>query len=190
MQEFTNLDYQYKKLVKAVGNFNDKELILSAVELARISHKGQKRDEGQDYIIHPLRIVNSLIFELSIKNSDLLIASILHDVVEDSNTTLQEIERVFGRKVAMLVGKLTRDKNRCTKQKKFYELMKFSEEVRLLKAADWLDNLRSFPFRRVRDERFFRHVREASTMYLPMAESVNPYVALEMRKVIRTLPKF
>ena len=189
MEEFTNIDYQYEKLTKAIKNFKDKEQILSAIELAKKSHKGQKRDECQDYIIHPLRIANCLIFELSIKESNFIIASILHDVVVDSDTTINEIQSKFGKTIAELVSKLTRDKSKESKQEKFEKLMKESEEVRLLKAVDWLDNLRSFPFRKVRDKRFFRHVKEASTMYLPMAESVNSYIASEMKKIIKILPK-
>ena len=188
MKEFTNLDYQHKKLINAIDNLEDKKQILSAIELAKKSHKGQKRDEGQDYIIHPLRIANCLIFELSIKDTELLIAAILHDVVEDSKTTINEIKSDFGEKVAELVGKLTRDKRKETKQEKFQKLMKESKEARLLKALDWLDNLRSFPFRTLKDKRFFRHVKEASTMYLPMAEGVNSYIASEMRKIIKILP--
>ena len=126
---------------------------------------------------------------MSINETNLIIASILHDVVEDSNTTIKEIRNDFGEKVVELVDKLTRDKEKETKQEKFQKLMKESEEVRLLKAVDWLDNLRSFPFRKVRDKRFFRHIKEASSMYLPMAESVNSYIASEMKKVIRILPK-
>ena len=189
MEEFTNLDYQYKKLIKAIENLKDKKKILSAIELAKKSHRGQKRYEGQDYIIHPLRIANCLIFELSIKDTDLIIASILHDVVEDSNTTIKEIISDFGEKVAELVDKLTRNKNKETKQEKFQKLMEESEDVRLLKALDWLDNIRSFPFRKIEDKKFFRHVKEALNMYLPMAESVNFYIASEMRKIIETLPK-
>ena len=189
MEEFTNMDYQYNKLIDAIENLRDKKQILFAIELAKKSHKGQKRDEGQDYLIHPLRTANCLIFELSIKDTDLIIASILHDVVEDSDTTLETIRNYFGEKVAELVDKLTRDKKKETKQEKFQKLMKESKEVKLLKAVDWLDNLRSFPFRKVRDKRFFRHIREASTMCLPMAESVNSYIASEMQKIIKILPK-
>ena len=68
----------------------DRNLVLKAFSFAKEAHKGQKRLSGEDYIIHPLRIVNCLVFELSIKNTDLIIASILHDVVEDSNTTIKE----------------------------------------------------------------------------------------------------
>lgn len=188
--EFTNLDYQYKKLIKAIENLKDKEKILLAIDIAKKSHKGQKRDEGQDYIIHPLRIANCLIFELSITDTHLLVAAILHDVVEDSDTTLNDVENDFGEKIAGYVGKLTRDKEKETKQEKFQKLMKESKEIRLLKATDFLDNLRSFPLRTLRDERFFGHVKEASTMYLPIAESVNSYITLEMRKIIKILPRY
>ena len=75
------------------------------------------------------------------------------------------------------------------KYKKFQELMKQSNKVRLLKACDLLDNLGSLPYRKDRGRRFFRHVREAREMYLPLAKSVNTYIASKMEKIIKTLPK-
>ena len=189
MEKFLDLKYQNNKLLEAIKNLKGKAQIVSAIKIAKRSHKGQKRDEGQDYIIHPLRMANILIFELLKKDRDLIISAILHDVIEDSNTTLKEIKEKFGKKVAELVSKLTRDKIKETKKEKFQKLIKESKEVRLLKAIDWLDNLRSFPHRKIKDKRFFRHIKEASEMYLPLAETINDYVTSKMKKIIKILPK-
>lgn len=186
---FLNINYQYDKLISAVEKLDKKDKTISALELAKESHKDQKRDEGQDYFIHPIRIVNCLIYELDIKDSSLLISALLHDVIEDSEMTLGEINKKFGEKVEELVSKLTRNKDKETKREKFNKLMKESDEVRLLKAVDWLDNLRSFPYRKDRGERYYRHLKEASEMYLPLAQSINNYLASEMKKVIKKLPK-
>lgn len=189
MRGFTDLNYQYKKLFRGIEKLKDKDKIIYALNLSKKAHQGQKRDEGQDYFIHPLRVANCLIFELNIRDSDLLIAAILHDVVEDSDISLDEIKEKFGASISKLVGNLTRDKDKETKQQKFQKTMKASKEIRLLKSVDWLDNLRSFLLRKDRGERFFRHRREALEMYIPLAESVNQYIASEMKKVIKTLPK-
>jgi len=189
IDHFLNIDYQYDKLIRAVEKLDKKDKILSALELAKESHKDQKRDEGQDYFIHPIRIVNCLIYELDIKDSNLLISALLHDVVEDSEMTLGEINKKFGKKVEELVNKLTRNKDKETKREKFNKLMKESDEVRLIKTVDWLDNLRSFPYRKDRGERYCRHLKEASEMYLPLAQSINNYLTSEMKKIIKKFPK-
>ncbi|PIZ57038.1 hypothetical protein COY23_01980 [bacterium (Candidatus Torokbacteria) CG_4_10_14_0_2_um_filter_35_8] len=197
MKKFFDLDYQYQRLLKGIKDLPNKDRIISALDLAKKAHAGQKRDEGQDYFIHPVRVANTLVSDLSIKDSDLIVAAILHDTVEDTDTTLQEIKGKFGEKVAYLVKKLTREKQDDEKEenkfaqkyKKFQELMKQSNKVRLLKACDLLDNLGSLPYRKDRGRRFFRHVREAREMYLPLAKSVNTYIASKMEKIIKTLPK-
>lgn len=65
--------------------------------------------------------------------------------------------------------------------------MKDSADIRLLKATDRLDNMRSYPYRTDRGERFKRHIKEAYVMNLPLAESVNEYILIEMKKVLNRL---
>lgn len=189
MNQFTNLEFQYQKLLKVLEEFVDKKKVIAALDLAKKAHQNQKRDEGQDYFIHPVRIANCFIFELGNRDSDLIIAGILHDVVEDSEVTLEEIKKQFGNRVAEIVGKLTRDKNKESKKEKFEKTMRENDEVRLVKAVDWLDNIRSYPYRTDKGERFARHICEISEMNLPMAESVNSYIASEMKEVLEVLPK-
>ena len=67
-------------------------------------------------IIHPIRIANTLIYDIEISNSDMIMAALLHDVVEDTKITLTEIKRICG-EVARMVESLTRDKSKETKSK-------------------------------------------------------------------------
>lgn len=183
--EFRNLRFQEKKLTDGIQRFSsqDKILIISALELAKVAHAQQKRDEGDPYVIHPIRLANTLIYDLGVRDTDLVIAGILHDVVEDSDISLKVIEERFGKKVAELVAALTREKDRETKRQKFERTKRGPPEVRLLKTCDWLDNLRSFPFRTDRGERWQRHLKEAREMYIPLAEATaDTWLLAEMQK--------
>ncbi|MBN2016019.1 bifunctional (p)ppGpp synthetase/guanosine-3',5'-bis(diphosphate) 3'-pyrophosphohydrolase [Candidatus Dojkabacteria bacterium] len=184
---FTDLDYQYKKLLRSIRTLSSQKNIISSLKLARKAHSGQKRDEGQDFFIHPVRIANCLINELSTKNPDLIIAGILHDVVEDSETTINDIQNKFGKRVSTIVEIITRDPKKETKIEKHKRLMKKSAEIKLVKAVDRLDNMRSMPYRVDRGARFKRHLKEIFEMNLPLAKSVNPYILREMKKVIKRL---
>ena len=191
MDKFNEVSFQQERFMQAITSFvpDDKKRIVAAFELAKKAHKGQKRDEGPDYIIHPLRIVNTLFFELKIKDAGLMVVGLLHDVVEDSPVTIDEIGQAFGKRIATLIQALTRDKEKETKLEKFKKTLNADKEVRLMKSIDWLDNLRSFPFRTDRGERFFRHIREAYELYVPLAESTDPYITQEMKNVLSKLPK-
>ena len=179
MNDFQNLKTQEEKLRRDIKD----KAILNALNLAKEAHKGQKRDEGDPYIIHPIRIGNILTYDLGIKDKDILIAGLLHDVIEDTSVTTEEIERKFGKKVSDMVSSLTRNKDKETKKEKFEKTLYASEEIRLLKACDWLDNLRSFVYRTDRGERWQRHLKEAQEMYIPLAKATgNKWLITEMEK--------
>ena len=189
MNKFLNLQYQQTKLLHEIDNLehDHKKKIRDALKLAQEAHKGQKRDEGQEFIIHPIRIANCLIDELSIKNPDIIISGLLHDVVEDSNVTVSQIKKKFGNKVGNIVKTVTRDPNKESKLQKFKKLMQENHEIRLIKAIDRLDNIRCYLYRTDRGERFKRHLREIFEMNLPLAKSVNKYILKEMEKIIEKL---
>lgn len=161
----------------------DKDEILKAYKLARVSHQKQKRDEGTPYIIHPLQMASNLIEELGVKDYEVICASLLHDVVEDTSLKLSEIKENFGPRVEKLIRNLTRDKKGETnnnkydnKYKYFLKVMKMDKEAKQIKACDYLDNVRSWPFipkNHPSTKKFERWFREAETMYLPLARSVN-----------------
>ncbi len=189
MDNFTKFDYQYNKFLKGIYLLIGKKKILSAFELAKKAHTGQKRDEGQKYIIHPVRVANCFIYELSITNPTLIIAGLLHDVVEDCDIKLNQIKKLFGEKVVRLVDQLTRNKAKETKWEKFLKTMNYPKKARILKSIDWLDNFRSMQYRKDRKERYWRHLGEVLGMYMILAQKTDKYIYKEMLKVYRRINK-
>ena len=97
------------ELVELARPFYEDDQILeleAAVTLASTAHKGQKRKSGEPYIIHPLAVAATLVdWGMDI---DTVLAGVLHDTVEDTATTLDEIENTFGKDVAFLVDGVTK----------------------------------------------------------------------------------
>ena len=95
-------------LVEAKQYYEEDQLLEleSAIDFATKSHSGQKRKTGEPYIIHPLAVAGILIdWGMDI---DTVLAGVLHDTVEDTDTTLEDIEKLFGRDVAFLVDGVTK----------------------------------------------------------------------------------
>lgn len=158
----------------------DEQKVVEALELAKIKHSTQLRDEGSPYIIHPIRVAICLIGELGIFKTHMIVAALLHDAIEDTDLTCGEIEQKFGKRVAEIVKALTRNKDQETKWDKFQKTLKADEEIRTIKACDWLDNLRSWayiPRSAPAITKFPRWFEEAKKMYIPLAESVNNQLA-------------
>ncbi|MBS0649418.1 MAG: bifunctional (p)ppGpp synthetase/guanosine-3',5'-bis(diphosphate) 3'-pyrophosphohydrolase [Verrucomicrobia bacterium] len=118
-----------------------------AIDFAAIKHEGQYR-EGilrTPYIIHPLGVVKSLWSEGGIREGDTLVAAVLHDTLEDTQTTPEEIEANFGYHVRSIVEELTDDPHLSSeekKQKQVEHAKEYSREARLIKLADRLYNIR------------------------------------------------
>jgi len=199
MDKFNDLQFQEQRLIKLVERFSDGERkkVLKALELAKKAHEGQKRDEGTEYVIHLIRIASCLIEELGVKDVDVVCGGVIHDIVEDTDVTQEHVVKQFGQSVGNFVKALTRDKSKDAELGKFKskklnmeKLRKAGENIRLLKAVDYLDNLRSFMFRKdLHTARYNRHLREVKEIYIPMAESVSEYVVEKMKKVLDKLPK-
>ncbi len=102
----TLTEKQFRKLIKANFSGADLELLIKATDLAVKSHKGQKRKSGQPFINHPLSVAGILI-EWNMDLSS-VISGILHDTVEDTDLTLEEIEKQFGKTIAIIVDGLTK----------------------------------------------------------------------------------
>jgi len=188
MKDFRNLTLQEKMLYEGIHEFSsDKQsMVTEALQLAKQAHKGQERDEGDPYIIHPIRVANTFIYNLGITDVDTICAALLHDVVEDSDVSFNEIEKRFGKNVEKIVVILTRDKQKETKEEKLQETLRASKATQMLKACDWLDNLRSMPLRTDRGKRWHRHIKETKEMYIPLAEAVeNKWLINEMAKAYK-----
>ena len=126
--------------------------ILKAVKFAKEQHEGQVRKfDKKPYVVHPLRVQKIITqFKGQSKNIEALrIAALLHDTVEDGNTSLAEIRNIFGNLVASLVNELTSDSDKIEKFGKTEYLKKklsndLSDYGLVLKLADRLDNVSDF----------------------------------------------
>ncbi len=125
--------------------------IRKAFEFANTAHAGVKRKSGEPYIIHPLAVAKIVIEEIGLSATS-IIAALCHDVVEDTDYTLEDISNLFGEKVASIVDGLTKLTDEFTPQHDSKQannfrkmLMTLSDDVRviLIKLADRLHNMRT-----------------------------------------------
>lgn len=117
-----------------------------ALTYATQAHAGQTRNDGAPYISHPVRVANTVAANKRSKNIDALIsAAYLHDTIEDTDTTHEDLEKMFGGLVASLVQELTSDKEQIAKIGKSQYLAKkmavMSSYALVIKLADRLDNV-------------------------------------------------
>ncbi|MCM1133468.1 MAG: bifunctional (p)ppGpp synthetase/guanosine-3',5'-bis(diphosphate) 3'-pyrophosphohydrolase [Ruminococcus flavefaciens] len=132
----------------------DLSKIISAYEYAEKHHEGQKRTSGQPYIIHPLAVAMTVL-ELGM-DTDTVCASLLHDVVEDTDATLSDLQKRFGQDVANLVDGVTKLSKISTNSKEQQQaenvrkmLLAMSQDIRvmIIKLADRLHNVRTLKCR-------------------------------------------
>lgn len=152
----------------------DLSKIVSAYELAENYHHDQKRESGEPYITHPLAVAYILL-ELGM-DTDTICSALLHDVVEDTDCTLEQLQKKFGTDVAMLVNGVTKLKKveTFTKDEQKAEnirkiLLAMSEDIRviIIKLADRLHNMRTLNFCREEKRRTIAH--ETMNIYAPIA---------------------
>ena len=152
----------------------DLSKILSAYEFAEKAHRGQKRSSGQDYIIHPLA-VSYILLELGM-DTDTICAALLHDVVEDTPATLDDLKKRFGQDVALLVDGVTKLGKIPTKSKEQQQaenvrkiLLAMSQDIRvmIIKLADRLHNMRTLKPRPPEKQR--NTALETMNIYAPLA---------------------
>lgn len=126
---------------------NDTAKLLQAARFAAVRHVKQKR-KGNDeapYINHPLEVANLLANVGKVEDYDVLIAAILHDTIEDTETTREEIAEKFGEKVAKMVLELTDDKSLPKaerKQKQIEHAPHLSQGAKQIKLGDKISNIR------------------------------------------------
>src|SRR6185436_19684020 len=159
--------------------------------IAEKAHAYQLRDEGTPYILHPLRVAVSLVDELAIYSPTLLCSALLHDVIEDSPTTREEIAALFGEDVARVVWLLTKFEDVSLAD--YLAAIEAAPETGapIVKLCDRLDNLR-FLGLSSRAEKRDRYIRTTEAYYLPMAKRINPYLHAELLRSleeVRTQPK-
>jgi guanosine-3',5'-bis(diphosphate) 3'-pyrophosphohydrolase len=122
-------------------------LIVRALEFAANKHRDQRRKDAQasPYINHPIALANVLVHEGQVNDPTVLSAALLHDTVEDTQTTAAELREVFGEKIASIVLEVTDDKNLIKAERKRLQIehaAHISREAKLVKLADKICNVR------------------------------------------------
>lgn len=155
-------------------------MIRKAFDLALDSHKEMRRKSGEPYIFHPIAVAQIAAEEIGLGTTS-IVCALLHDVVEDTNITLDEIEQMFGKKVRRIIDGLTKisgifDPNSSMQAENFRKmLLTLADDVRviLIKLADRLHNMRTMEFM-ARDKQL-KIASETSYLYAPLAHRLGLY---------------
>ena len=168
----------YQDLLHAYLSSNHRkkvEIIERAYRFAKEAHKGVRRRSGEPYILHPIAVAKIVISELGLGSTSIC-AALLHDVVEDTEFTREDIEAAFGKKIADIVEGLTKisggifgDKASIQAENFRKLLLSMSADVRvvLIKMADRLHNMRTLGS--MRPEKQYKIAGETLYVYAPLA---------------------
>lgn len=169
------LKHTYQTLTK-----EDKKLIRRAFDLAAEAHKDQRRKTGEPYIFHPIAVAKIVANEIGLGATSIA-AALLHDVVEDTNYTLDDIKELFGEKIAKIIDGLTKisilNRQDVSIQSENYKklLLTLSEDVRviLIKIADRLHNMRTLES--MSEDKQLKIASETIFIYAPLAHRMGLY---------------
>ena len=174
---------KYRQLLrsaKPVLKDNDAKLIKKAFEISMEAHKDMRRKSGEPYIFHPLEVAQICVEEIGLGATS-IICALLHDVVEDTDMTLKDIERDFGKKVAQIIDGLTKisenfEQGTSAQAENFRKmLLTLSEDVRviLIKLADRTHNMRTLGSMARNSQLKIAH--ETIFIYAPLAHRLGLY---------------
>ncbi len=178
-----NLDAGLERVRKLARDHGlDAALLERVLRAAWQAHEGQKRKDGAPYIVHPLRVAACVADELGSHDADLVAAALLHDAVEDTPLSLDEIEKLANARVKTLVDLLTKPKPRATggstaetddkaeRDRVYFAKLRAGDAgASVVKCADRIDNLRDmarsgWPMKKKHD-----YILEAREKILPVA---------------------
>ena len=179
MEDFTSPEELYQELIQSVARYHpsaDISMIEKAFQVAMEAHKDQVRKSGEPYIIHPI-CVAIILADLEL-DKESIVAGLLHDVVEDTPMTSEDLARLFGEEVALLVdgvtklGQLNYSADKVDEQaenlRKMFLAMAKDIRVILIKLADRLHNMRTLKY--MRPEKQKEKARETMDIYAPIAQ--------------------
>jgi GTP pyrophosphokinase len=174
---------RYRALLRACRSTmqkGDKRMIRLAFDMALQSHQNMRRKSGEPYIYHPIAVAQIAAEEIGLGTTS-IVCALLHDVVEDTDITLDDIEREFGKKVTKIIDGLTKisgvfDYNSSLQAENFRKmLLTLADDVRviLIKLADRLHNMRTMEFM-PRDKQL-KISSETVYLYAPLAHRLGLY---------------
>src|SRR6187455_1440104 len=174
---------EYRSLLRVLKTKlkpGDRDLIRLAFEMAADAHKSMRRKSGEPYILHPLAVARICVEEIGLGVRS-TICSLLHDTVEDTDISLEDIEREFGNEIARIVDGLTKisnviDINASQQAENFKKiLMTLTDDPRviLIKLADRLHNMRTLES--MKREKQLKISSETVYVYAPLAHRMGLY---------------
>jgi GTP pyrophosphokinase len=167
----------YKGLLRACKNMRDKDdtkIIRKAFDIALEAHKNMRRKSGEPYIYHPIAVARICAEEIGLGTTS-IVAALLHDTVEDTDLTLDDVEAMFGKKVSRIIDGLTKitgfvDNTESIQAENFRKvLLTMADDVRviLIKLADRLHNMRTLDS--MKKEKQLKIASETEYLYAPLA---------------------
>ncbi len=182
-KENQEISRRYKDMLKHTYQTlttEDKKLIRKAFDLAVDAHKDQRRKTGEPYIFHPIEVAKIVADEIGLGATSIA-AALMHDVVEDTDYTLDDIREIFGEKIARIIDGLTKisvlNKQDVSIQSENYKklLLTLSEDVRviLIKIADRLHNMRTLES--MQEDKQLKIASETIFIYAPLAHRMGLY---------------
>lgn len=203
LSEFNKQDYEvierdYADLKEAArkrcANAKELEMVQKAFDFANEAHKGVRRRSGEPYILHPIAVAKIVVSKIGLGYKSIC-AALLHDVVEDTNYTVEDIKNLFGDKIASLVDGLTKMKtvldNEDKADKKSIQaenfkriLLTLNDDIRvvLIKLADRLHNCRTIEF--MPEHKRDKILSETMFIFIPLAHRLGLYeVKSEMEDI-------
>ena len=177
--DYQNPDELYKSLIERIRKYHpsaDISMVEKAYHIAKNAHEGQKRKSGEEYIIHPLWVA-TILAQLEM-DKETIVAGMLHDVVEDTVMTDEEIRQEFGDEVALIVdgvtklGQLSYSTDKLDVQaenlRKMFLAMAKDIRVIIVKLADRLHNMRTLEY--MKPEKQKEKAKETMDIYAPIAQ--------------------
>lgn len=158
----------------------DVDLINKAYSIAEDMHNGQLRKSGEPYIIHPIEVAR-ILAELGM-DDETLVAGLLHDVIEDTPYTKEQLKAEFGEEVLLLVDGVTKlgsivfenkEEKQAENLRKMFLAMSKDIRVLIIKLADRLHNLRTINY--MTEEKIKEKCRETLEIYAPLASRLGIY---------------
>lgn len=175
--EFKDKDVEFKHLIDTIHTYLPKapcDDVTKAYNLAEEAHKDQRRVSGEPYILHPLAVAQ-ILADMKIDTTTIT-ASLLHDVVEDTSYTLDDIKKMFGKEVAFLVDGVTKlsrlnyrtkEDQQLNSMRKMFLAMAKDVRVVVIKLADRLHNMRTLRY--MRSDKQKRIAQETLEIFAPLA---------------------
>ncbi len=191
MQEDLNIDLEqerkeilnaFRGLLRALKNRSkeDTQRIRKAFDVAVEAHKDMRRKSGEPYIFHPIAVARICIDEMGL-GPTAVVCALLHDTVEDTHITLEDIEDLFGHKERLIIDGLTKipevfDENASVQAENFRKMvLTISDDIRvvLIKLADRLHNMRTLSS--MRHDKQVKIASETTFLYAPLAHRLGLY---------------